>query len=74
MKVALTGLFTQNPDAGGSYLFETRAPFANQRDWISSDFLLDSGAGLQADRRGEGAALMFWIIAESLRRKVMAGG
>jgi filamentous hemagglutinin len=42
MKVAPTGLFTQNPDAGGSYLFETRAEFANQRDWISSDFLLDA--------------------------------
>jgi filamentous hemagglutinin len=42
IKVASSGLFSLNPDAGGSYLLETRAQFANQREWISSDFLLDA--------------------------------
>lgn len=34
------GLFLRNPDSNGSYLFETRPQFANQRQWISSDYLL----------------------------------
>jgi len=41
MKVAPSGLFIQNPDANGSYLFETRPQFANQQEWISSAYLLE---------------------------------
>jgi filamentous hemagglutinin len=39
-KVAPSGLFIRNPDANGSYLFETRPQFANQQQWTSSDYLL----------------------------------
>lgn len=34
-------LFRQNPDAGGKFLIETDPRFANYRDWLSSDYLLD---------------------------------
>jgi filamentous hemagglutinin len=40
VKVNPGGLFLRNPDSSGSYLFETRPQFANQRQWISSDYLL----------------------------------
>ena len=40
MKVAPSGLFIRNPDAKGSYLFETRPQFASQKQWASSDYLL----------------------------------
>jgi filamentous hemagglutinin len=39
-KLAPSGLFIRNPDANGSYLFETRSQFANQQQWTSSDYLL----------------------------------
>ncbi|HAV37543.1 MAG TPA: hypothetical protein DCX52_14520 [Massilia sp.] len=41
MTVAPSGLFVRNPDANGSYLFETRPQFANQQQWISSAYLLE---------------------------------
>ena len=40
MKVAPSGLFIRNPDAKRNYLFETRPQFANQKQWASSDYLL----------------------------------
>jgi filamentous hemagglutinin len=39
-KVSPGGLFIRNPDASGSYLFETRPQFADQQQWTSSDYLL----------------------------------
>lgn len=39
-KVSPSGLFIRNPNAGGSYLYETRPQFANQQQWTSSDYLL----------------------------------
>ena len=39
-QVAPSGLFIRNPDAKGSYLFETRPQFANRQQWASSDYLL----------------------------------
>lgn len=39
-KVAPSGLFVLNPDANGSYVFETRPEFANQQQWTSSDYML----------------------------------
>jgi filamentous hemagglutinin len=40
VKISPSGLFVKNPDANGRYLLETRPQFANQGDWISSDYLL----------------------------------
>jgi len=40
-QVAAGGLFIQNPDASGDYLFEARPQFANQGQWTSSDYLLN---------------------------------
>lgn len=40
VKVTPNGLSTVNPDASGSYLFETRPQFANRGQWTSSDYLL----------------------------------
>ncbi|MBP1204337.1 filamentous hemagglutinin, partial [Duganella sp. 1411] len=41
VKVAPNGLSTINPDANGSYVFETRSQFANRGNWVSSDYLLN---------------------------------
>jgi len=40
MKVTPGGLFIQNPDANGNYLYETRPQFADRQQWTSSDYLL----------------------------------
>jgi filamentous hemagglutinin len=40
VRISPSGLFVKNPDANGRYLLETRPQFANQGDWISSDYLL----------------------------------
>ncbi|MFC3472192.1 hypothetical protein ACFOHT_20430 [Massilia oculi] len=40
-QVAAGGLFIQNPDASGDYVFEARPQFANQGQWTSSDHLLN---------------------------------
>jgi filamentous hemagglutinin len=40
-KVTASGLFILNPDTNGSYVFETRPQFANERQWTSSDYLLN---------------------------------
>jgi filamentous hemagglutinin len=39
-KVSPSGLFIRNPDAAGSYIYETRPQFTNQQQWTSSDYLL----------------------------------
>lgn len=56
MKVAPGGLFIRNPDANGSYLFETRPQFANQQEWISSAYLLEqlSHSATLQKRLGDG--------------------
>ncbi|USX11997.1 hemagglutinin repeat-containing protein [Oxalobacteraceae bacterium OTU3CAMAD1] len=41
VKVSPNGLSTINPDANGSYVFETRSQFANHGNWVSSDYLLN---------------------------------
>jgi filamentous hemagglutinin len=41
IKVAPSGLFIRNPDPNGSYLYETRSQFADQKQWTSSDYLLN---------------------------------
>lgn len=57
IKVAPNGLSTINPDANGSYVFETRSQFANHGNWVSSDYLLkalDMDPATTQKRLGDG--------------------
>ncbi|MYN20904.1 hypothetical protein GTP81_29635, partial [Rugamonas sp. FT107W] len=57
VKVAPNGLSLLNPNANGSYVFETRPQFANHGDWISSDYLLkalDTDPAVTQKRLGDG--------------------
>jgi len=57
VKVAPNGLSLLNPNANGSYVFETRPQFANHGNWISSDYLLkalDTDPAVTQKRLGDG--------------------
>ncbi|MDM0087151.1 MULTISPECIES: hemagglutinin repeat-containing protein [unclassified Variovorax] len=73
------GLFTVRPDPTSHYLYETRAEFANYRQWASSDYLFNA-LGLNPDnlqkRLGDGffeQRLVREQIAELTGRRYLKG-